>query len=160
MTDNQIALILSAASATVAVISFVWTIFWSIWQHRRLHQPRLTVIATNALPVAPGITGEWCIGVTVVNDGGVAVTLTSIKFMVRNDAERRGLFPPTWNACQPHQKPIKLAPGERWAGLTDLAAMRHVLRETFGQRPEYALWVVAIDAADRTYRAKFAVSGH
>jgi hypothetical protein len=64
------------------------------------------VLVANALPTfgARG-TGEWCVGVTVVNDDSVVVTLTG------------------------------------------------ALREHFGVRAKFELWVVAIDAADRTFRA-------
>jgi hypothetical protein len=159
MTDVQLALIVSAASAAVAVVSFVWTIGWSIWQHRQLYQPRLTVLAANALPVGPQGAGEWCVKVTVVNDGGVAITLTTVKFMVRSDPHRRGVFPTFWVHTEPHPLPLKLTPGDRWTGLTERREIHALLRENFGERSEFALWVVAIDAADRSYRTKFTLSG-
>jgi hypothetical protein len=133
MSDAQLALILSGASFVVALASILWTIGWSIWQHRRLYHPRLTVLAASALPVWPGGAGEWCVSVTVVNDGAIAVTVTSVKFVVRDDAKRRGIFPTQWVRLEPQNLPIKLEPGEKWSGLTDLASMRSVLHEHFGQ---------------------------
>jgi hypothetical protein len=158
MTDAKLALIISVGSAGLALVSFVWTIGWSVWQHRRLNHPRLTVLATNALPVGPGGAGEWCISVTVVNDGAVAVTVTTLKFVVRGDASRRGLFPP-WVNEEPQPLPVKLAPGDRWTGLADLKSLVSTLVENFGQRSTFNLLVVGIDAANREYRGKFSVSG-
>jgi hypothetical protein len=157
MTDAQLALIVSGASAMVAVASFVWTIGWSVWQHRRLHHPRVTVLAADALPVWPGGSGEWCVSVTIVNDGAVAVTITSVKFVVRDDTKRRGLFPTQWVRTDPQPLPIKLTPGDKWTGLADHASIASTLRDNFGHRSEFKLWVVVTDAADRSYRAKFAM---
>lgn len=158
MTDAQLALIISVGSAGLALVSFVWTIGWSVWQHRRLNRPRLTVRAADALPVGPGGAGASCISVTVVNDGAVAVTVTTLKFGVRDDARRRGIFPP-WVHAEPQPLPVKLGPGDRWTGLTELKALASTLVENFGQRPTFKLWVVVIDAANREYRGKFSVSG-
>ena len=156
MTDAQLALILSAAATVIALLSFFWTIGWSIWQHRRLHKPRVTVIANNAFPAVPGRPlGEWCVGITAVNDGAIPVTLTSLKFLLRDDPKNRGLFPLAWLHVEPQHIPIKLAPGERWSGLTELKPLAETLREHFGERAQYDLWVVLTDAADRTYRTKF-----
>ena len=160
MTDSQLALIVAAGSAAVAVVSFLWTIGWSVWQHRQLHHPRLTVCAANALPAfGPHGVGEWCVSVTVVNDGGVAVTITSLKCVVRNDAKRRGIFPTKWVHSEPHLLPIKLTPGDRWSGLTEQEPLVEILRQHFGERKRFDLWVVVTDAADRTYRTKFTMSG-
>jgi hypothetical protein len=158
MTDAQLALTISAASATIAVMSCTWTICWSVWQHRRLHSPRLTVLPANALPVAPGRAGEWCVSVTVVNDGGIAITLTSLKFVVRNDRRKRGFFPTVWVHTDPHPMPVKLTPGDKWTGLTELKSLQAVLIENFPARSTYALWVIATDASDRQYRARFSLS--
>jgi hypothetical protein len=152
VSDNQIALIVSASSATIAVCSFLWTIGWSIWQYRQLHRPRLTVIATEALPTFPG--APWCVSVTVVNDGGVAVTITGIKFVVRNDSQRRNLFPFDWLHTEPKSIPLKLDRGERWLGLTPQPPLVEVLKEHFGQQSKFKMWVIATDAADRQYRSK------
>ena len=158
MTDAQLAIAISAASATVALTSLFWTISWSIWQFRRLHRPRLTVIATKAMPVGPTGAGAWCVSVTVVNDGGMAVTLTSLKFVFRKDAKRQGLFPTFPYYAEPHALPIKLAPGERWTGLIPNRPVAAALIEQFGQRPTFKLWVVTSDAADREFRCKFSLS--
>jgi hypothetical protein len=99
------------------------------------------------------------VGVTVVNDGAVAVTLATLKFVVRNDAKRRGIFPTQWGQTQPHSLPVKLTPGDQWRGFTENQALTATLREHFGNRSEYALWVIALDAADREYRSKFSVAG-
>src|SRR5262245_31629593 len=146
MTDSQLALILSASSATVALMSFTWSIGWSVWQFRRLHRPRLTVLVTNALPMPRfGGVGPWCVGVTIVNDGAIAVTLTSLKFVVRDDVQRQGLFPMTWVNCDPTALPLKLMPGERWNGLTERHLLIETLHEHFGDRSEFETWVIATD---------------
>src|SRR5690242_9801224 len=135
MTDAQLALLVSASSATVALLSVTWTIGWSVWQYRRLHRPRVTVLAANALPTyGPRGAGEWCVSVTVVNDGAVAITLTGLKFVVRNDRQRRGLFPRQWAHTEPQSLPVKLTPGDRWLGLTEQKALSETLREQFGDR--------------------------
>jgi hypothetical protein len=158
MTDGQLALVISAASATVTLTSLFWTIVWSVWQYRRLHRPRLRVLPTNALPAGPAGAGEWCVGITVVNDGGIPVTLSGVKIMVRDDRDRRGLFPLHWVHLQPQPLPLTLGAGERWSGLAERQPLLVALREHFGQRSQYDLWVVATDAADRSFKAKFALA--
>lgn len=157
MTDAQLALIISTVSATVALLSVSWTICWSVWQYRRLHRPRLTVLATDAWPTGPSGIGPSCVNISVVNDGAIAVTLTSLKLVVRKDPKKRGLVPLHWLHFEPQPLPVKLTPGDRWSGLTELQPLVATLVEQFGQRAQYDLWVVVIDAANRQFRTKYSI---
>lgn len=47
------ALIVAIVAGVIAVLSFLWSIGWSIWQHRQVTQARLFVRAMFARVISP-----------------------------------------------------------------------------------------------------------
>jgi len=65
------ALIVAVAAATVSVLSFAWSIGWSIWQHRQLTRPALKLrLFFGFLPHRPTLP---TLVLSPTNTGAVAV---------------------------------------------------------------------------------------
>ena len=144
------ALIVAVVAATISVLSFLWTVGWSIYTHRRATRPAVTVRSAWTIPVFGGSLGEQMIGVTATNDGVVPVELTSFKFEIRGRSETLTMI--DWALQVPQPLPVRLEPGGYWTGH---ARIRDLTESLSGRWPEASSWrlrPVVTDASDREYR--------
>ena len=141
------ALIVAVVAATVALLSFVWTIGWSVWQHRRLANPHVKLQAFFAiLPNRPGFNG---LSLTATNVGHVTVTITSARIVVAG--VKRHLALVTWTLQTPGPLPIVLEPGRAWDGIVDADEIQRGLATLGASHPRAKVRAVVKDAAGGEY---------
>lgn len=82
-----VANVLSIIAVSIAALTFLWTIAWSIYTHREASRPRVVVLGAFALPLVNDQPGPTCVGVTVANTGRVPVTVSSVMFQLERRVE-------------------------------------------------------------------------
>jgi hypothetical protein len=109
------ALIIAIVAATVALLSFAWSIGWSIYQHRQLTRGRLHIGASLGY-----LTGYRLIGLSVsaTNQGAVPVTLSSVVIEIPRIGEHLVIL--EWVVQSPAPLPHLLTPGASWMGFADI----------------------------------------
>ncbi len=143
------ALIVAVIAATVSLLSFGWTITWSLWQHRQLAHPHVRLRASfGFLPDRPNLLA---LVLTATNVGHVTVTITGAKIVVADAPKHIALI--TWVVQTPGPLPVVLEPGRSWNGITDAAAVQQGLPALSG-RPGAKARAVVTDAADTEYASK------
>jgi hypothetical protein len=145
---------LSIIALLISGLTFLWTIGWSIYTHRRATSPSIIVLGTFAVPVYPGGgVGVPCVDVTVTNTGRVPVTISSVAFEIDG---RRGetLVVMEWLAQSPRPLPIPLAPSEHWTGLVETERLTGSLLQQFGPSAPRRLRPTASDPAGGSYAAE------
>jgi hypothetical protein len=155
-TRRSVAVTLSVLAIVIAGLSFVWTVVWSVYTHRRQTTPSVVVSVSFALPLyAGGRAGEQAIDVTATNTGSLPVTLTSVRFEIEGRDE--GLVPLEWLMQSPGPLPVTLRSGEQWNALVALASITGSLRERFGatgtRRVRRRVRARIGDSAGRAYRS-------
>jgi hypothetical protein len=142
---------LSIIAISISVLTFAWTIAWSIYTHRRATQPGVKVKGSFATPVYGPALGAPCLGITVTNTGAVTITITSARFAI--DGKQETLAPIAWVMQTPEPLPVVLAPGGHWDGLADADLMHNSLVRQYGGDGGWRLQPVVADSAGREYRA-------
>ncbi|MBA2360333.1 MAG: hypothetical protein H0V79_05215 [Actinobacteria bacterium] len=142
------ALIVAIAAATVALLSFAWSIGWSIYQHRQLTRGKLHVTANYGYLTGPGVKG---FSVSATNEGAVPVTLNSVTIEVPGIEEQ--LFIVAWILQNPAPLAHLLTPGATWLGFADLDDIMRAIASRAPGRPPWKVRVGVKDAAGRTYHA-------
>lgn len=136
---------LSIIAISISVLTFAWTIAWSIHTHRRATRPGAKVKGSFAY--VPDLARP-CLGVTVTNTGAVTITITSACFAIEGKTER--LVPIDWVVQKPKPLSVVLAPGERWEGIADASSMQNY---QYGGDGGWRVQPIVSDAAGREYRA-------
>ena len=135
---------LSIIAIGISVLTFVWTIAWSIHIHRRATRPGAKVKGSFAY--VPTLARP-CLSITVTNTGAVTITITSARFAIEGKTER--LVPINWVVQTPKPLSVVLAPGERWEGIADVSSMQN----RYGGDGGWRVQPVVADSAGREYRA-------
>lgn len=143
------ALIVAIAAATVALLSFAWSIGWSIYQHRQLTRGKLLVTAGYGYLTAPGIPG---FSVSATNQGAVPVTLNSVTIQMPGTKDR--LLIARWLLQNPAPLAHLLTPGATWHGFADLDDIKRALAMKIRRPPPWKVRVAMNDAAGRAYYAR------
>jgi hypothetical protein len=145
------ALIVAVVAATVAVVSFIWTALWSIWQHRQVTQGKLYVSAAYATSISP-LGAKPVFSITVTNAGMVPVTINAVFGKVKGTSE--SFFPNQWLFQTPGPLPQKLAPGDTWDGHLDPGLVTQgAMKVAPSKARKWKLTIVVKDAAGRRYEA-------
>ena len=141
---------LSIIAICISALTFLWTIGWSIYTHRRATQPSIVVFGTFAAPVYPGGNmGEPSVDVTVTNTGSVPVTISSVAFEVQGRGET--LVVMEWLVQSPRPLPIPLGPGDHWHALVEIERLTGSLRQQYGPTAPSRIRPVARDPAGGSY---------
>jgi hypothetical protein len=146
-----IAIIISAAA-------LVWTVGWSIYCYRRANKPRVSTRAAQSFPVydlpdGGKQLGDATISLTATNTGPQAVTISSVKFIVRGGPKGAAVVPLDWVAETPRELPVRLQPGDHWIGLAHARSVKASIDSHLGPRERWYVSPVVTDTADRKYRA-------
>ncbi len=144
------ALIVAVIAVVVATAGFIWTVVWSVWQHRQVTRGRLYVRAAFAFTINPLGTRE-VFAVTVTNAGMVPVTITSVSAEVKGAEKHLAIV--HWLLQTPRPLPHKLGPGETWDGHMEPDDLRRGAAEITGRRSPWKITIAVKDAADRRHRA-------
>ena len=153
MTDAQLALVLSGFSIAVAMLTFLWSVGWSIWLYRKTYHPKLRVTAVQALAGTLDGTIEL-ISVAIANTGSVPVTLTSVAFRIVDDRNQQ-LLPKEWLEASFVPKRLEVG-GHFQAPYSERDNLRKTLAKAFSRFEEDARWrivAVASDAAGINYES-------
>jgi hypothetical protein len=109
------ALIVAIVAATVTLLNVGWTIFWSVWQHRKLTEPQVKVRASfGYMPDLPDVSP---LVFTATNTGQVPITITGAKLTLPDADKHLALI--TWIVQTPKPLPIELTPGQNWVGIVN-----------------------------------------
>jgi hypothetical protein len=145
------ALIVAVAAATVSLVSFGWTIGWSIWQHRRLTVPRVHVSAGRALftrlPNLPALQ------IDATNVGTVGVTLSNTFIRVKGHTDAG--FPTQFLHQEPGPLPLKLETGERWLAILEWDLVRDAANRIAGHQGAVMLRVGVTDSTGRKHETSW-----
>jgi hypothetical protein len=142
-------LVVAVVAAVVSLLSFAWTIGWSVWQHRRLTEPRLKV--TSGFAVLAGRPSAF--SVAAVNVGQVPVTIASVEAEGK-DAERRvAFFNFMFQSNGP--LPITLAPGQSGEGFLDAQEVRDAVAAMMRSKPPWEVQFNVGDAARNRHKAEW-----
>jgi hypothetical protein len=142
------ALIVAIVTGTLAVLSFAWTIGWSIWQHRATTRPALAVTGSFAI-IATDPPRE-VFAIKAVNDGPIPVTVTGVLAEAEGATEYLAVV--RFVHQEPGLLPHVVPPGERWEGFTDAAQFREGIARLAGASvPPWRTRVAVRDAGSRTY---------
>jgi len=117
--------ILAVVAIGVSALMLLWTIFWSVYTHRRATRARLTVTTSFSVPVYGRQLGQAAIDITATNTGPVAVTVSGTAFEVKGRSET--VTPMEWLVQTPAPLPLVLEPGRHWNGLVDAAPIVEAL---------------------------------
>lgn len=122
------ALVISIVALTLALLSFLWTIGWSIYTHRKTTHPQVQVEGRfSVLGTDPVMTTY---GFIVVNEGVVPATITSASVEV----ERAENFFAFWRFVMQSgdELPAVLGPGASWTGFVLADELRRGVAEIAG----------------------------
>ncbi len=146
------ALIVAIAAATVALLSFAWSVGWSVWQHRRLTRPEVKV--RGHFGVIPGLLqGETIFGIGAANVGQVPVTLNGVSATAKGAASQLTLV--AFKVQAPSPLPLTLGPGEKWDGMVDGEGFRAAIASLEAGDPPWEIRVAVKDAADGHYESEW-----
>lgn len=141
------ALIVAIVAASISGLTFVWTIFWSIYEHRARTKPDVKVKATLAF-VPPH--GEMLVSVSVTNIGGPPITLRGIAIAIKGRDEQLALI--HWEyQSEPFNTTYKT--GGSWDGLIQPDGIRAQLATL--APPRTKIRFEARDAADNYFRSQW-----
>jgi hypothetical protein len=151
------ALIVAVVSGTLAVLTFGWTIGWSIWQHRQTTRPKLFVAGSFA--VLGTDPPERVFETRAVNDGLVPVTLSVASSEVEGVTDQ--VIWLNYLSQSPAPLPHLVPPGEHWRGLIDAGGFRQGLASLPGVGdPPWRVRVSVKDLGHRFYHSDwFEVGG-
>lgn len=145
------ATILAAIAIGISLLTLGWTIFWSIYTHRRTTEARLTVTSSFSIPVYDEHLGNAAIDITATNTGAVTITVTGAQLRIKG--KKQTLAPFEWVVQTPSSLPLVLEPGKHWSGLVDASSIVASLDERYGPREKWTLRAFVRDPASRTYEA-------
>jgi hypothetical protein len=140
------ALIVAIVAASVSGLTFLWTIFWSIYEHRQRTRPTLRVIVKLAY-VHP--YGQPFVDITVTNTGQPAAELRGIDIYFKHRPEHVALV--GW--WRQNALPCHLETGNSWNGLIESQPVKAPIRPMAPQGGEIRF--VARDAADNQYSSEW-----
>jgi hypothetical protein len=146
LSADGLALVVAIVAVTVSLLSFAWTIGWSIYQHRKVTRGQLHVSTDLEFMKRLGAIGFF---VTVTNQGVVPVTVASVYVEVANPT--RSVFIREWIAESPGPLDQLLQPGALWFGFADRAGVERQLAKISSGQPPSTLRIGVKDAAGRTY---------
>jgi hypothetical protein len=147
------ALILAVVAVVVSICGFVWSVVWSIYQHRQVTRGRLYVRASYAVVLNPVGPAAQVIAVTATNAGMVPVTVNAAIADVKGVKEQH-LALPVWLLQTPRPLPLKLEPGETWSGHLDPEWLRDGAAKIAPGRSSWKVTVSVRDAANRLHDAQ------
>ncbi len=142
---------MAIVAVTLSLVSFGWTIGWSIWQHRRTTSPQLDVRGSFAvLGLEPPV---HAFEIRAANTGLVPATVTN-AFAEVEGASRHCVFA-RYFMQTPGNLSRVIPSGEHWSGLLRVEDFREAIHELAGTRPPpWRVTVGVTDAAGKTYRSK------
>jgi hypothetical protein len=134
----------------IAGTTLVWTMFWSVWQHRRTTRVHVRVRTTIALPISGNTPGVPHLSVEAANDGPVAATINSVTLRVRG---RREYLIVQWQYAD--QLPVRLEPGAgHWQGMVPVSHVRQQLADSFGgPQSDWRVHGVVATTVGRTFES-------
>jgi hypothetical protein len=145
--------LLAVIAIGISGLTLLWTIFWSIYTHRRSTLTRLVVRTAFSVPVGyDNRLWRAAVDISATNTGAVTVTVTGAAIQVKGKKET--LSPMEWVVQQPSPLPLVLEPGKHWSGLVDAGAIIDALARKWGPRKEWVIRGAAHDPAGNTYRAR------
>jgi hypothetical protein len=153
--------VIALAAFGLSVLSFGWTVGWSVWLYMRPPRRHLTINTNTSFVVTPttgGVeTGPTFLSLRVTNTGAVPLTLSDcVVHIYRLGRWRRAskvAHPQQWQFSG--QRQAHLQPGEAVEfPPVPLEALRGALRESFGT-DRLHIGVTVIDSAGQKYRAHY-----
>jgi hypothetical protein len=136
----------------IACATLAWTMFWSVWQHRRLTRVHLRVRTAIGFPTFGVNAGTPHVTVSAANDGPVAVTINSVLFRVHGRSE--SFLVGAWEYQEP-PLPARLEPGAgHWQGMVAVGRLRPQLNDAFGEQSEWRVHAWIGTTAGRTFRSR------
>ena len=155
----------------IGVLSFAWTIGYTVWLHRRrANRPNLFVSATPSVffagpkmyfrpkeggkktPLPPGAVLNNMVSIFAYNTGPHIITLNAIDVAPVHAPKKRIRLHGCWIAPDDSGTlPHVLHPGGKWEGLCDWSWLRDQLEQSFGPRATWNLKVIVTDINDATY---------
>jgi hypothetical protein len=151
--NENIAAPLAQAALIIALVSFCWSVVWSVYQFRQQNQRQLRVRKGQGWWIAP----DWehtpfiTIDVTAVNTGNVPITVNAVHARIVG-----GHSWPIENWL--HQEPTPLGSravlgrGEAWIGRLNMKDFTvRVKRERWGMPGPWRIVFGVTDAAGNTY---------
>jgi hypothetical protein len=147
-----VATALSIIAISLSALTFLWTIGWSLYTHRRSTRPSVLVSGSFALPLSEGgEAGATAVDVTVTNTGQVAVTISSVAFEIEGRDETLAIL--EWPVQSPRPLPTPLATGDHWTGLVEAGRLVGSLVQQYGPTRR-RIRPVASDPAGNRYRSE------
>jgi hypothetical protein len=141
---GNVALTLSIIAIAIALLSFCWSVGWSIYQHRKATRVRLYVTAAFQVSVLPAIE------ITATNIGPVPVTITGVLASIEG-AKPKAVVEKWFQQAEP--LPQLLTTGSTWTGLLDSDRLVELLSIRVRKPGAWKLIFEVMDAADGTHRA-------
>jgi hypothetical protein len=122
------ALVISIVALTLALLSFLWTIGWSIYTHRKTTRPQVQVEGRFSVLGTEPVMRTY--GFIVVNDGLVPATISSASVEVEG---ADNFFAFVRFAMQSGgELPAVLGPGASWTGFVLADELRNGVAEIAG----------------------------
>ena len=142
----------------ISAVALAWSVGWSIYCQRRANKPRISTRAAWSVPVydlpdGRRELGDATVSLTATNTGSQTVTISSVKFIVRGSPKGMSMVPLDWVAQTPCDLPVRLQPGDHWAGLVHAGSVKASIDQRLGARNRWHISPIVSDTADRTYRA-------
>jgi hypothetical protein len=146
------ALVVAVVAVCVSLLTFGWTIGWSVWQHRKTTSPQVTVDGSFAvLGTEPTQT---VYGITAVNDGVVPVTLTGAFAEVEGASNWFVIW--RFIMQSPENLSTVLGPGEHWKGFMAADEFRQGVAEIGSElRPPWRVRVGVTGAGRKHFRSEW-----
>jgi hypothetical protein len=138
------ALTFSIIAIVLAIVSFGWSVGWSIYQHRTATRVRLYATAAFQVSWPPVIE------ITATNTGPVPVTITGVLASIEGTQPKAVV---QWWVQQSEPLPQLLTTGTTWTGLLDQDRLVEALSIRVHKAGAWELIFEVMDAADGTHRA-------
>lgn len=154
MNDYQkLSLILSTIALGLSLLSFMWTIGWSVYLRYRPHRTVLK-IRPHVAGMQEGDKFKWFLKITVVNVSTITATLDRVCISVPRTGKE--LHPYEWQAAGGNRAwPCRLEANQPVESpLVPFPVLAKILTDTFGYRRVWRLHLIAYDSLGRKHKKR------
>jgi hypothetical protein len=142
---------LGLVAIILAGASFAWSIFWSVWQHRRLTKARLNVSLTFGTMTSGPAAWKPCADITASN-GVVPVTLSAATFLVKGESGSAVVI--DWAVQDPQPLPLLVGSGGHWMGMIEIEDLVRGFAHNWGPRSTWKVRAALSTPGGRKFRSK------